>query len=204
MKRIKEVIITAAVITMAIVLSIVMISCGTDDVKSADSLKGSTILETDENGETVVVATGNDGETIVFQTDKSGNIKESRKSETKAKSQTEKTTAAAGSGTQAQQTTAQATQAQKVCYITIEGYCSSKAVTLQGGDTVYSVLTRSGAAVSAGNSQYGIYVNGINGRFASGSSGWMYSVNGYTPNVGCGSYSVSSGDNIRWYWDSAY
>lgn len=204
MKRIKEVIITAAVITMAIVLSIVMISCGTDDVKSADSLKGSTILETDENGETVVVATGNDGETIVFQTDKSGNIKESRKSETKAKSQTQKSTAAAESATQAQQSTAQATQAQKVCYITIEGYCSSKAVTLQGGDTVYSVLTRSGAAVSAENSQYGIYVNGINGRFASGSSGWMYSVNGYTPNVGCGSYSVSSGDNIRWYWDSAY
>ena len=204
MKRIKEVIITAAVITMAIVLSIVMISCGTDDVKSADSLKGSTILETDENGETVVVATGNDGETIVFQTDKSGNIKESRKSETKAKSQTQKSTAAAESATQAQQTTAQATQAQKVCYITIEGYCSSKAVTLQGGDTVYSVLTRSGAVVSAENSQYGIYVNGINGRFASGSSGWMYSVNGYTPNVGCGSYSVSSGDNIRWYWGSAY
>lgn len=204
MKRIKEVIITAAVITMAIVLSIVMISCGTDDVKSADSLKGSTILETDENGETVVVATGNDGETIVFQTDKSGNIKESRKSETKAKSQTQKSTAAAESATQAQQTTAQATQAQKVCYITIEGYCSNKAVTLQGGDTVYSVLTRSGAAVSAENSQYGIYVNGINGRFASGSSGWMYSVNGYTPNVGCGSYSVSSGDNIRWYWGSAY
>lgn len=204
MKRIREVIITAAVITMAIVLSIVMISCGTDDVKSADSLKGSTILETDENGETVVVATGNDGETIVFQTDKSGNIKESRKSETKAKSQTQKSTAAAESATQAQQTTAQATQAQKVCYITIEGYCSSKAVTLQGGDTVYSVLTRSGAVVSAENSQYGIYVNGINGRFASGSSGWMYSVNGYTPNVGCGSYSVSSGDNIRWYWGSAY
>ena len=204
MKRIKEVIITAAVITMAIVLSIVMISCGTDDVKSADSLKGSTILETDENGETVVVATGNDGETIVFQTDKSGNIKESRKSETKAKSQTQKSTAAAESATQAQQTTAQATQAQKVCYITIEGYCSSRAVTLQGGDTVYSVLTRSGAVVSAENSQYGIYVNGINGRFASGSSGWMYSVNGYTPNVGCGSYSVSSGDNIRWYWGSAY
>lgn len=204
MKRIKEVIITAAVITMAIVLSIVMISCGTDDVKSADSLKGSTILETDENGETVVVATGNDGETIVFQTDKSGNIKESRKSETKAKSQTQKSTAAAESATQAQQTTAQATQAQKVCYITIEGYCSSKAVTLQGGDTVYSVLTRSGAVVSAENSQYGIYVNGINGRFASGSSGWMYSVNGYTPNVGCGSYSINSGDNIRWYWGSAY
>ena len=135
---------------------------------------------------------------------KSGNIKESRKSETKAKSQTQKSTAAAESATQAQQTTAQATQAQKVCYITIEGYCSSKAVTLQGGDTVYSVLTRSGAAVSAENSQYGIYVNGINGRFASGSSGWMYSVNGYTPNVGCGSYSVSSGDNIRWYWGSAY
>ena len=204
MKRIKEVIITAAVITMAIVLSIVMISCGTDDVKSADSLKGSTILETDENGETVVVATGNDGETIVFQTDKSGNIKESRKSETKAKSQTQKSTAAAESATQAQQTTAQATQAQKVCYITIEGYCSSRAVTLQGGDTVYSVLTRSGAVVSAENSQYGIYVNGINGRFASGSSGWMYSVNGYTPNVGCGSYSINSGDNIRWYWGSAY
>ena len=204
MKSIKEVIITASVITMAIVLSIVMISCGTDDVKSADSLKGSTILETDENGETVVVATGNDGETIVFQTDKSGNIKESRKSETKAKSQTQKSTAAAESATQAQQTTAQATQAQKVCYITIEGYCSSKAVTLQGGDTVYSVLTRSGAVVSAENSQYGIYVNGINGRFASGSSGWMYSVNGYTPNVGCGSYSINSGDNIRWYWGSAY
>ena len=97
----------------------------------------------------------------------------------------------------------QATNA-AVCYVSVEGYCSSKTITIQSGDTAYSVLKKTGATVSAENTSMGIYVKGINGRFASGSSGWKYSVNGSEPNYSAGSYSVKSGDTVKWYWGSAY
>ncbi len=98
--------------------------------------------------------------------------------------------------------TKKATKA-NVCYVTVEGYCSGKSVSLQGGDTAYSVLKRSGASVSAENSAYGVYVKGINGRFEfdeGPSSGWKYSVNGTSPNKAADKCSVSKGDTVKWYY----
>ncbi len=98
--------------------------------------------------------------------------------------------------------TQKATKA-NVCYVTVEGYCSGKSVSLQGGDTAYSVLKRSGASVSAENSAYGVYVKGINGRFEfdeGPSSGWKYSVNGTSPNKAADKCSVSKGDTVKWYY----
>lgn len=89
----------------------------------------------------------------------------------------------------------------KVCYVTVEGYCSSKQITLKGGESVYDVLIASGAGVSARNSGYGIYVEGINGRFEfdeGPSSGWVYYVNGSKPNISCNEYSVKAGDSVVW------
>jgi len=45
------------------------------------------------------------------------------------------------------------------------------------------------------------YINGINNlyEFDGGRwSGWMYSVNGWYPNYGCGTYFVKAGDVIEW------
>ncbi len=78
-------------------------------------------------------------------------------------------------------------------------------VTFQDGDTVFAVLA---AAVRAEgiHMEYsggaGLeYVKGIDnlyefdaGRF----SGWMFCVNGWFPNYGCGQYKIERGDVIEW------
>lgn len=205
----------AVIIALTMALTFALISCGSGGEKKLDGaqVKGETVLETNEDGETVVVATDKDGKTIVYETDKAGNIKESRTAKdtskqvksadsNKAKSTTKAAAATTAKSTVAEVTTA-ATQAQQVCYISIDGYCSGKAISIQGGDTAYSILTRSGARVSGSGS----YVKGINGLFEfdkGPQSGWKYSVNGYTPNVGAGSYSVKVGDNISWYYVTGY
>ena len=46
-----------------------------------------------------------------------------------------------------------------------------------------------------------IYIEGINNlyEFDGGrNSGWMYSVNGWYPNYGCGTYKVKENDVIKW------
>ncbi len=212
----RNLITVVTIVVMTVALTFALISCGGGDGgKPSDSIKGETVLETNEDGETVVVATDENGATVVYETDKSGKIKESQKTKTSDQKAGEtrkaadsgsvkQTTKAAANTTKATTaaTTAAATQAQ-VCYISIDGYCSGKAVSIQGGDTAYSILTRSGARVSGSGS----YVRGINGRFEfdeGPQSGWKYSVNGYTPNVGAGSYSVKAGDSISWYYVTSY
>lgn len=94
-----------------------------------------------------------------------------------------------------------ATEAKKVCYITVDGYCSSKQIQLKGGESVYDILKATGADVSARNTGYGLYVEGINGRFEfdeGPTSGWVYTVNGTRPSTSCSNYEVKSGDKIVW------
>ena len=94
-----------------------------------------------------------------------------------------------------------ATEAKKVCYITVDGYCSSKQIQLKGGESVYDILKESGASVSARNTGYGLYIEGINGRFEfdeGPTSGWIYTVNGTRPSTSCSNYEVKSGDKIVW------
>ena len=50
------------------------------------------------------------------------------------------------------------------------------------------------------SSQYGNYVDQI-GRFpASGSSGWVFKVNGALPPVGADQVRLKKGDHVLWYW----
>ena len=72
-KRHLVTVVTIVVMTMA--LTFALISCGGDGgERTAGSIKGETVLETNENGETVIVATDEDGETVIYETDKSGKI----------------------------------------------------------------------------------------------------------------------------------
>lgn len=199
------------VMIIAGLMTFTLISCGTSSDKGKNA-EASTQVVTDAEGETVVISVDKDGETIVYETDKSGKIKESSKMTVKSDGKTVKNTtksAAATDKTSVQTSTTKSTQTQKtteaqsVCYISIDGYCSGKSITVQSGDSVYSILKRSGASVSGSSS----YVKGINGlyEFDKGpQSGWKYSVNGSTPSVGCGSYKVKAGDNIRWYYVTSY
>ena len=82
-----------------------------------------------------------------------------------------------------------------------EGELSSYDVELDEGATVYDALVATGADVNASDSDYGMYVAGING-LAGGDfgdmSGWMFEVNGEMAEVGCSQLEVADGDVITW------
>ena len=76
---------------------------------------------------------------------------------------------------------------------------------VEGGDTVFDVLCQARDKFKL-HMQYkgagsGIYVEGINNlyEFDGGRwSGWMYCVNDWYPNYGCGVYYLQPGDVIEW------
>ena len=80
---------------------------------------------------------------------------------------------------------------------------STTTVTLSGNESVYDVLCAvcSENAVSlSGSSGYIKSIGGLAERDCGGGSGWLYRVNGTTPGVGCGSYTVVDGDCIEWLY----
>jgi hypothetical protein len=96
--------------------------------------------------------------------------------------------------------------ASKAGYVPSSGtILSTTTVSISDGDSVYDVLKRACSAAgiqmeASYTAAYGsYYVEGINNlyEFDCGSeSGWMYKVNGWFPNYGCSSYTVSDGDSI--------
>lgn len=98
-------------------------------------------------------------------------------------------------------------------YITVTVSVTSSAVgnpvssggtfTFNEGATVYDALCALGLSVNAHGSSYGTYVAAIGGlaeKEHGGTSGWMYSVNGVTPNTACSNYVLKNGDNVVWYY----
>lgn len=73
------------------------------------------------------------------------------------------------------------------------------------GETVYSLLTKSGLRYEA--KYYGMYggyyvqkIEGL-GEFDKGAkSGWMYRVNGVYPEVSCSEYKLRAGDDVEWLY----
>lgn len=76
------------------------------------------------------------------------------------------------------------------------------------GDSVFDLLTAAARKYEIqmeheGGSGDMAYVNGINYlyEYAYGElSGWIYSVNGEVPSVGCGSYPLKDGDEVLWQY----
>ena len=98
-------------------------------------------------------------------------------------------------------------------YVTVTVSVTSSAVgnpvssggtfTFNEGATVYDALCALGLSVNARGSSYGTYVAAIGGlaeKEHGSTSGWMYSVNGVTPNTACSNYVLSNGDNVVWYY----
>lgn len=98
-------------------------------------------------------------------------------------------------------------------YVTVTVSVTSSAVgnpvssggtfTFNEGATVYDALCALGLSVNARGSSYGTYVAAIGGlaeKEHGGTSGWMYSVNGITPNTACSNYVLSNGDTVVWYY----
>lgn len=94
----------------------------------------------------------------------------------------------------------------KAGYVPSSGILLSKTtVTISDGDSAYDVLKRACSAAglqleASYTAAYGsYYVEGIGHLYefdCGPESGWMYKVNGWFPNYGCSSYTVSDGDNI--------
>lgn len=98
-------------------------------------------------------------------------------------------------------------------YVTVTVSVTSSAVgnpvssggtfTFNEGATVYDALCALGLSVNAHGSPYGTYVAAIGGlaeKEHGGTSGWMYSVNGATPDKACSNYVLSNGDSVVWYY----
>lgn len=75
--------------------------------------------------------------------------------------------------------------------------------TFNEGATPYDALCALGLSINARPSSYGTYVAAIGGlaeKEHGGTSGWMYSVNGKTPNTACSNYILENGDTVVWYY----
>ena len=98
-------------------------------------------------------------------------------------------------------------------YVTVTVSVTSSAVgnpvssggtfTFNEGATVYDALCALGLSMDARGTSYGTYVAAIGGlaeKEHGGTSGWMYSVNGATPNTACSNYILKNGDTVVWYY----
>ena len=81
------------------------------------------------------------------------------------------------------------------------------AVPFAEGDSVFDLLTAAARAYNIQMEHEGggdmAYINGINYLYEydyGELSGWIYSVNGETPSVGCGSYALHDGDEVLWQY----
>lgn len=196
MNKMKKCFFVVVTIIFTLLISLAMVSCDNGKAAGDEASKKATVEKADKSDETVGEEPKQSESTEESGEDVSSDESSKSVSEEKnIKNNNSKAKTAADSS--AKKTTQ--TQAKSTCYISIDGYCSNKSIEVKSGDSVYSILMRSGASVSGSSS----YVRGINGLFEfdkGPQSGWKYSVNGSTPGVGCGSYKVKAGDRIRWYY----
>lgn len=84
-----------------------------------------------------------------------------------------------------------------------EGEKTSTEVELPEGSTAYDALVAAADDVNASDSEYGMYVQGVNG-LAGGDfgdmSGWMFEVNGEMAEVAASELELASGDVVTWLY----
>ena len=84
-----------------------------------------------------------------------------------------------------------------------EGEKTSATVELPEGATAYDALVAAADDVNASDSEYGMYVQGING-LAGGDfgdmSGWMFEVNGEMAEVAASELELEPGDVVTWLY----
>lgn len=79
--------------------------------------------------------------------------------------------------------------------------------TVEKGVTVYEALVDTGLDLSVISSSGSTYVDGIGGVVASetgSNAGWLFTVNGESPNVGADGVTIADGDEIVWTFTSDY
>ena len=95
----------------------------------------------------------------------------------------------------------------KAGYVPASGVILTSTVEMTAGETVFDVLKRACSAFGiqleySWTPMYNsYYIEGINNLYefdCGPESGWMYKVDGWFPNYGCSSYTLSGGENIVW------
>ena len=104
--------------------------------------------------------------------------------------------------------------ADEVSYtMTIDASDADKGLLFEGigtakkGATVYDVLIDTGLDLSVITSSGSTYVDGIADVVASEvgpNAGWLFTVNGESPNVGADAYQIADGDEIVWKFTSDF
>lgn len=70
--------------------------------------------------------------------------------------------------------------------------------------TVLDALEATGLQVDAQDSQYGMFVNAIDGLAGEGTKGWTYTLNGEQVQTSADKCTVADGDTVEWsYVDMA-
>ena len=80
-------------------------------------------------------------------------------------------------------------------------------VSAKSGTTVYAALIDTGLKLKVDNSSGGVYVDGIDGVFASTTSpnaGWLFTVNGEAPNTDASKVQIANGDVVAWTFTADY
>ena len=77
-----------------------------------------------------------------------------------------------------------------------ESQTSKVAISADG--TVWDALEATGWDVQAEDGQYGKFVTGINGAEVTGSTGWVFTVNGQPVDVGASEATLAAGDEVQW------
>jgi hypothetical protein len=67
-------------------------------------------------------------------------------------------------------------------------------------DALVAAATKGEIYYHLAASSFGTYVDQIGFYPATGSSGWMFKVNGVSPSVGADSVTLKNGDRVLWYW----
>ena len=113
--------------------------------------------------------------------------------------------------TEAAKTTTEAAadtdQKEQTCSVEVEsnyeipskGEIYSGDVEVEEDETAMTILEKTGVTIDKKDG----YVQGIDGLYAGDCgdySGWMYQVNGKTPDVGADEYKVNEGDEVQWYY----
>lgn len=196
----KSLLVIALIFVM--VFASLMVACGSGDEPAADTDQQTTAAT--QEVESIEAPSEEAEATEATKATESAKATEATKAKTTSDKKTDSkssTKESANQPTKSDTSATKATEAKKVCYITVDGYCSNKQIQLKGGESVYDILKKSGASVSARNTGYGLYVEGINGRFEfdeGPTSGWVYTVNGTRPSTSCSNYEVKNGDKIVW------
>ena len=78
---------------------------------------------------------------------------------------------------------------------------ASATLKLPEGATAYDALAATGLSLE-GSSSYVSAVNGLAEKMMSGTSGWIYAVNGTMPMTAASNYILHEGDAVRWVYVS--